>query len=315
MSRVAIITDSASDLPASTAAAAGIAIVPLEVSFGDERFTAGVDLTTEQFWTRMSAPDAPIPKTAAASVGQFRTAYDEAFAAGADAVVCVAIAGTLSGTLKSATIARDDLHAERPDREVIVVNSGSASMGEGLLALMATEMSEAGSSAADIAAVLEERKTDLNLYIALDTLEYLKRGGRISGTKAAVGTLLSVKPIITIRDGAVDSVEQVRTRSKARERVLELLSDRPVSGSPSSTRWPRTSRASATSSSAESRAGSTRPACRPSRSARRSGRTSVRAASGRSSSTRDPAADRGRCPRRTRPPPAAHAPAGTLQGG
>ncbi|MFI5225323.1 MAG: DegV family protein [Candidatus Limnocylindrales bacterium] len=228
MSRVAIITDSASDLPASTAAAAGIAIVPLEVSFGDERFTAGVDLTTEQFWTRMTAPDAPFPKTAAASVGQFRTAYDEAFADGAESVVCVCIAGTLSGTLKSAAIARDDLRAEQPDREVIVVDSGSASMGEGLLALMATEMAAAGSSAADIAAVLEERKADLNLYIALDTLEYLKRGGRISGTKAAVGTLLSVKPIITIRDGAVDSVESVRTRSKARQRVLELLSDRPV---------------------------------------------------------------------------------------
>jgi DegV family protein with EDD domain len=228
MSRVAIMTDSASDLPASTAARAGIVVVPLEVSFGEERFTAGVDLTTEDFWKRMTAPDAPFPKTAAASAGQFRTAYDEAFAAGADAVVCITVAGTLSGTLKSASIARDDLKADQPEREVIVVDSGSASMGEGVLALMATELAAEGRTAADIAAVVEDRKSDLNLYIALDTLEYLKRGGRISGTKAAVGTLLSVKPIITIRDGAVDSVESVRTRSKARERVLELLSERPV---------------------------------------------------------------------------------------
>jgi len=198
------------------------------VSFGEERFTAGVDLTTEDFWKRMTAPDAPFPKTAAASAGQFRTAYDEAFAAGADAVVCITVAGTLSGTLKSASIARDDLKADQPEREVIVVDSGSASMGEGVLALMATELAAEGRTAADIAAVVEDRKSDLNLYIALDTLEYLKRGGRISGTKAAVGTLLSVKPIITIRDGAVDSVESVRTRSKARERVLELLSERPV---------------------------------------------------------------------------------------
>jgi DegV family protein with EDD domain len=228
MSRVAIMTDSASDLPASTAAQAGIVVVPLEVSFGDERFTAGVDLTTEEFWKRMTAPDAPFPKTAAASAGQFRTAYDEAFAAGADAVVCITVAGTLSGTLKSASIARDDLKAEQPEREVIVVDSGSASMGEGVLALMAAGLAVEGKTAAEIAAAVEDRKTDLNLYIALDTLEYLKRGGRISGTKAAVGTLLSVKPIITIRDGAVDSVESVRTRSKARERVLELLSERPV---------------------------------------------------------------------------------------
>jgi len=93
---------------------------------------------------------------------------------------------------------------------------------------MATEMAAAGRTAAEIAATLDDRKADLNLYIALDTLEYLKRGGRISGTQAAVGTLLSVKPIITIRDGKVDRVEQIRTRSKARERVLELLSERPV---------------------------------------------------------------------------------------
>jgi len=228
MSRVAILTDSASDLPAATAAAAGIAVVPLEVSFGEEHFSAGVDLTTEEFWKRMTAPDAPFPKTAAASVGQFRAAYDKAFADGADAVVCIAIAGTLSGTLKSATIARDDLLAEQPGREVLVVDSGSASMGEGILALMATEMAAAGRTAAEIAASVDDRKSDLNLYIALDTLEYLKRGGRISGTKAAVGTLLSVKPIITIRDGAVDTVESVRTRSKARVRVLELLSEKPV---------------------------------------------------------------------------------------
>jgi DegV family protein with EDD domain len=228
MSRVAIVTDSGADLPAATAAAAGIAVVALEVSFGEDRYMAGIDLTTEQFWERMTAPDAPFPKTAAASVGQFRTAYDEAFAAGADAVVCVALAGTLSGTLKSATIAADDVRAEHPDREVVVVDSKSASMGEGILALMATELAAAGRSAAEIGAALDDRKADLNLYVALDTLEYLKRGGRISGTKAAVGTLLSVKPIITIHDGAVDSVESVRTRSKARQRVLELLSERPV---------------------------------------------------------------------------------------
>ena len=101
-------------------------------------------------------------------------------------------------------------------------------MGEGLLAQMASEMAAAGSTAAEIAAVLEDRKADLNLYVALDTLEYLKRGGRISGTQAAIGTLLSVKPIITIKDGAVDTVDKVRTRSKARERVLELLTERPV---------------------------------------------------------------------------------------
>jgi len=224
MSRVAIVTDSASDLTPAAAAAGDITVVPLEVSFGEARFKAGVDLTTEEFWRRVVAPDAPFPKTAAASAGEFQTVFERLFAEGADAIVCVNVAGTLSGTMKASTIARDGL----PGREIHVVDSGSASMGEGLLAQLASELAAAGRSAAEIAAVLEDRKGDLNLYVALDTLEYLKRGGRISGAQAAIGTLLSVKPIITIKDGAVETVDKPRTRSRARERVIELLTERPV---------------------------------------------------------------------------------------
>jgi DegV family protein with EDD domain len=224
VSRVAIVTDSAADLTPATAAAAGIVVVPLEVSFGEHRFKAGVDLATEEFWTRMTAPDAPFPKTAAASAGDFEDTFERCFADGASALVSVNVAATLSGTMKAVLIARGAL----PDREIHVVDSGSASMGEGLLTLMAAEMAAGGMEAAEIAATLEDRKADLNLYVALDTLEYLKRGGRISGTQAAIGTLLSVKPVITIKDGAVDTVDRVRTRSKARERVLELLTVRPV---------------------------------------------------------------------------------------
>ena len=109
MSRVAIVTDSASDLTTEQARAAGIRIVPLEVTFGSQRFKAGVDLTTEAFWERMVAPDAPFPTTAAASPGDFRAIFSEMFDAGADAIVCVNVAGTLSGTIKSATIAREML--------------------------------------------------------------------------------------------------------------------------------------------------------------------------------------------------------------
>ena len=224
MSRVAIVTDSAADLMPQVAAAAGIVVVPLEVSFGDERFKAGIELSTERFWERMTAPDAPFPKTAAASVGDFQAAFEGCFAAGAEAIVCVGIAATLSGTMKAARIAREELSR----RDIRLVDSGSASMGEGLLALVGTEMAAAGAPAGEIAAALEDRKADLNVFIALDTLEYLKRGVRISGTQAAIGTLLSTKPIITIRDGAVDTVDKVRTRGKARERVIELLTERPV---------------------------------------------------------------------------------------
>jgi DegV family protein with EDD domain len=224
VSRVAIVTDSASDLPPEIAAAAGITVVPLIVSFGSETFRPNVNLTTDEFWVRMTAHDAPFPTTAAASPGDFGQAYQAAFDAGADAVVCVTVSGDLSGTLKSATIAAASL----PDREVHVVDSRSASMGHGMLAQIGAEMAAAGASGAEIAAALEEAKTRLNLYVALDTLEYLKRGGRISGARAAMGTMLSIKPIITVTDGVVEQAERVRTRAKARERCLELLTERPM---------------------------------------------------------------------------------------
>ena len=101
-------------------------------------------------------------------------------------------------------------------------------MGEGVLALIGAEMAARGLGAREIADALTERAADLNVFVALDTLEYLRKGGRISGTQATIGGLLSVKPIITIKDGTVDTADRVRTRSKARERVIELLSERPV---------------------------------------------------------------------------------------
>ncbi|HEY7736681.1 MAG TPA: DegV family protein [Candidatus Limnocylindrales bacterium] len=224
MGRVAIVTDSASDLPLGLAEQHGIRVVPLAVTFGQETFKAGVELSTEAFWARMTAPDAPFPTTAASSPGDFRAVYESCFADGAEAVVSVQVAGTLSAAIKSAEIARSML----ADREIHVVDSGSASMGQGLLALLGSELAAAGTAAAEIARVLTDRAADLDLYVALDTLEYLRKGGRISGAQAAVGTILSVKPIITIRDGAVETADRVRTAGKARARVLELMSQRPV---------------------------------------------------------------------------------------
>lgn len=224
MSHVAIVTDSAADLAPDRAKALGISVVPLAVTFGEEHFKAGVDLSTAEFWSRMTAPDAPFPKTAASSPGDFQAAYQACFDAGADSVVSIHVAGTLSGTMKSAEIARGML----PDRDIHLVDSTSASMGEGLLAELGVELAARGVAGAEIARILTERTADLNVYVALDTLEYLKRGGRISPARAAIGALLNLKPIITIKDGVVDAAERVRTRSKARERAAHLLAERPV---------------------------------------------------------------------------------------
>jgi DegV family protein with EDD domain len=222
--RVAIVTDSASDMDPARAAALGISIVPLIVNFGKDAFTAGVTLTTDEFWKRMTAPDAPFPTTAACSPGDFQQAYQRAFDGGADAIVSVHVAGTLSGTIKAAEVGK----AMFKDREIHIVDSMSASMGEGMLAELGVEMANGGASASEIATVLEGRRADLQVYLGLDTLEYLKRGGRISGAQAAIGTLLSVKPIIEIKDGRVETAERVRTRGKAREKLVELLTVRPM---------------------------------------------------------------------------------------
>ena len=224
MSRVAIFTDSASDLGMAEAAARGIEVIPLLVTFGSETFKAGTELSTEAFWERMIAPDAPWPRTAASSPGEFKAAYEAAFAAGADTIVSIHVADNLSGTLKSAQIARDML----PDREIHVIDSMGASMAEGILARMGVELAADGRSAGEIATILEARAADMIMVVALETLEYLKKGGRISGAQAAIGTLLSVKPIIRVQHGVVETADKVRTRSKARERLLEIICERPI---------------------------------------------------------------------------------------
>ncbi len=224
VSRVAIVTDSASDYDPARAASLGISIVPLVVTFGNDTYSAGVDLSTDEFWARMTAPDAPFPKTAACSPGVFQTVYQKAFDDGADAIVSVHVADSLSGTLKAAEVAK----ATFKDREIHIVDSMGASMGEGVLAELGVQLANAGVSATEIANVLTRRRDDIGIYLALDTLEYLKRGGRISGAQAAIGTLLSVKPIIEVKDGKVETADRVRTRGKARERLIELLTARPI---------------------------------------------------------------------------------------
>jgi DegV family protein with EDD domain len=219
MSRVAIVTDSASDLPAERAAAAGVTVVPLLAYFGEREYRAGVDLSYEDFWRELTAPGAPFPKTAAAAPGSFKEAFEALFAEGYDEIVCISVGSKLSATLGSAKVAREMM----PERSIHVVDSESATLGQGLLVLLAAQRAREGKSGADIVAELEKRRHTIVLYLALDTLEYLKRGGRISPARAAIGSVLSVKPIITLVDGVVENADRPRTRAKARARLLELL--------------------------------------------------------------------------------------------
>jgi DegV family protein with EDD domain len=224
MGQVAIVTDSTADLEPALAATAGLRIVPLYVRFGDQEFRDGIDMSPAEFWDRLLAPGAPFPTTAAPSPGSFMEAFEACFADGADAVVCATIGSGLSGTFQSATIAA----AMMPGREVHIIDTGTTSMGTGIAALLASELASTGMAAAAIAAVVRDRLADIDLYVAIDTLEYLRRNGRLSAARAAVGTLLSIKPIITVREGVVVLAEKPRTRGKARKRAVELITTAPL---------------------------------------------------------------------------------------
>jgi DegV family protein with EDD domain len=219
VSGVAIVADSASDRSPEQAQQHGITVVPLLVSFGDREYRAGVDLSGEDFWRELTSPGAPFPKTAAAAPGTFRDAFQALFDGGAEELVYVAVSSKLSATLASAQVAREML----PDRPIYIVDSNSASMGAGLLAIYASEKAAAGLSAAQLVSDVEKKRDKVRCYVVLETLEYLKRGGRISPARAAIGGVLSIKPIITIEDGVVDTADRPRTRGRARERLLELL--------------------------------------------------------------------------------------------
>jgi DegV family protein with EDD domain len=221
---VAVVTDSGSDLNPAQLRESRIRQVPLTVSFGDRSYLTPDELGPEAFWLQLRAPDSPFPHTAAPSAGQFKQAFDEAFEGGAEGIVCVCLGEKLSATLRSAQIAR----AMLPDRAIEVVDSGSACMAIGAMVVHASKLADDGYSAAEIADRLVQLRRRITLFVVLDTLEYLRKGGRISHARAAVGGLLTVKPIITVEDGLVVAAEQPRTRGKARERLLALMTARPL---------------------------------------------------------------------------------------
>ena len=221
---VAIVTDSGSDLTPAQLLETAIRQVPLSVSFGDQMLLSPDEMGPELFWDKLLAPDSPFPHTAAPSIGLFKEAFERAFADGHEAVVCVCLSEGMSATIRHARMAREML----PGLPISIVDSMSASMAVGALALHGAALAASGASADEIESRLCVLRDGVSLFVGLDTLEYLRKGGRISSAKAAIGGLLSIKPIVTVVDGLVVVAEQTRTRSKATERVIELMTDRPV---------------------------------------------------------------------------------------
>jgi DegV family protein with EDD domain len=220
---VAVVVDSTSDIPEALRTEYNISVVPLMIVFGSEALHDGIDITTEQFYQRLTQSNVH-PSTSQPSPGAFAETY-ERLAQDHDGIISIHLGSGLSGTVRAAEQARELMGEQHPNVAIHIVDSGSVSMGFGFLALEAAKMAHAGKSLDEISAHVESLKPKIRLWAVLDTLKYLERGGRIGRTRAFLGTLLNVKPMIQIKDSEVLPSEQVRTHKKAIARMVELASN------------------------------------------------------------------------------------------
>ncbi len=219
MGRVAVVTDSTVGFPPEVMQEIQVPLIPLNVHWGDETYLDGVTLDTVTFY-RWLHTRTDHPKTSQPSVGAFTRFYREvAERFQTDTIVGIYISSGLSGTVASATMAA----AEVPDLHIEVVDSLTTSMGMGLLVLEAVRMAEQGATAEAIVERMYTLVPRSHVFFAVDTLEYLHRGGRIGGAARLLGTMLNIKPILTVIDGKVEAVEKVRSRRKSLKRIIEIV--------------------------------------------------------------------------------------------
>ena len=221
---VRIVTDSASDLPQEMAEALDIVVVPLHVRFGADELVDRHQLSVAEFWARCAA-SADLPETAAPSPGAFKSAFDDLLAEGADGVVCVTLSAKLSATNEAASQAA---RAMDDPAAVTVLDSFSVTMGQGLVAVAAADAAADGASMGSVVDAAESTRERLTVCGVIDSLENLRRGGRIGGAAAALGTLLSIKPVIEVRGGVVEQESRQRTRAKS----LRYLAQKVRSAAP-----------------------------------------------------------------------------------
>jgi len=212
---VAIVTDTTAYLPSSVVAERGIKVVPLHVVVAGMEFSEGVDITTAEVAAALRAYK-PV-STSRPSPSAFLSAYEEAAAEGASAVVSIHISGEMSSTVQSAHLAAQ--HSPVP---VTVVDSRSLGMAMGYAVLAACDAAAAGASAEDVAAQALARCAASTVVFYVDTLEHLRRGGRIGAASAFLGSALAIKPILSLRNGHISALEKVRTSGRALSRLEEL---------------------------------------------------------------------------------------------
>jgi DegV family protein with EDD domain len=221
---VRIVTDSTADLPAEVASELGITVVPLTVFFGEEAYLDGVELDNAGFYQKLAASK-DLPRTSQPSPAAFQEAYQRLIDEGASAILSIHLSSKLSGTYQSACTARSTLLEGTSNVSIEIIDSLSISVGMNYAIQQAARLARDGKSLAEVAAAVEDILKRTQILAVLDTLEYVRRGGRIGGARAMLGNMLSFKPIVSLKEGEVVPVEQPRTRNKAYARIAQMLSE------------------------------------------------------------------------------------------
>jgi len=216
---VKVVTDSTADIPVEVAQELGITIIPLYIHFGQEVYRDGVDITADEFYHRLTTePD--LPKTSAPSSGAFTEAYYR-LATETNEIISIHISTKLSATYNSALVGQRPIDT---DCQIKIIDSLSTTIGLGLIVITAAQAALAGANLQEITELVTQTMPRTHLFATVDTLEYLHKGGRIGKAQALLGSVLNIKPLITIQDGEVYPLERVRGRSKAITRLCELTS-------------------------------------------------------------------------------------------
>ncbi len=217
---VKIITDSTADLPRELIQKYDIEVLPLMVNFGDKSYRDGVDITPGQFY-EMLAGSKILPTTSQVNPPAFVSAYQRALDNG-DAVISIHLSSKGSGTYQSAVIARDIIGSDR----IFVIDSLGYSMGIGLIALAGARLARAGIAPEEIEKELLDLRDRMNYVFGVDTLEYLKKGGRLSPAKATIATVMNIKPILEVRNGELEVLDKVRGKKKALNRIIQIAREK-----------------------------------------------------------------------------------------
>jgi DegV family protein with EDD domain len=220
---VRIVTDSSCDLPAAVAEQLDITIVPLSIRFGDDEFIDREELSTAEFWSKC-VNSAKLPETAAPAPGQFEAEYRRLAADGATEIVVLSLSGALSATMQSAQLAARSVMADPDiDIDIRVLDSRTITLGLGTLAMACARLARTGATVDEVEASAVDLIDRTRVFGALDTLDNLKKGGRIGNAKALLATALSIKPIIEVANGVVEQGGKQRTRSKALAFLVEKV--------------------------------------------------------------------------------------------